>query len=183
MLRLKLSLSKHQTIILGVVTILLAVAGIFFIRSVSTNNTPAPTITTKDGKKVTLAPPTKEEKQEVEDHKSELVKATAYNSSDSTTQTKTSNVIITSPTLANPSPQGVRAYVSGVFEDTGTCTATATQGTTTVSKSSAGFENVSYTQCAPIDWDSPLGKGKWTITLSYKSVSTTSSQSVAIEVK
>lgn len=180
--RLKSSLSLRQSFILGVTVILLAGTGIYFIQRLTANDTPAPTITTKDGKKVTLAPPTKEEKQEVEDHKSELAKAAA-NSSAPTSQTKTSSVIITSPSSANPSPQGVRAYVSGVFEDGGTCTATATQGASTISKSAVGFGNVSYTQCAPIDWDSPLGTGKWTITVSYKSAATSSSQSVTIEVK
>lgn len=141
-----------------------------------------PTITTNDGKEVSLAPPTKEEKKEVEDHKSELAKA-ATSSETPTSQAKTSSVIITSPSPLNPSPQGVRAYVSGVFEDGGMCTATAMQGTTTITKSSTGFANVSYTQCAPINWDSLLGNGKWTITVSYKSATTNSSQSVIIEVK
>lgn len=181
--KIKSPLSRRKTALLAVALLVLISVGVYAAQRRQTADSPAPTITAKDGKKVTLAPPTKQEKQEVEDHKSELAKNAAASSSASATQTKTSSVIITSPSSSNPSQYGVRAYVSGVFEEGGTCTATATQGGASISKTSLGFGNVSYTQCAPIDWDSPLGVGRWSIAVSYKSATTSSSQSVTIEVK
>lgn len=177
--RFKFSLSRRRLVVLATVVLVLAGGGAYAIHRWRVNHVPPPTITGKDGKKITLSPPTKQEKKDVEDHKSDLVKQQSAADSN----TGSSNVVITSPSSANPSATGVRAYVNGVFEEGGTCTATATQGTTSVTKSSAGFENVSYTQCAPIDWDSPLSNGKWTITVSYKSATASSSQSVTIEVK
>jgi hypothetical protein len=184
--RFKPSLSLRKSIFLVIAVLVLAGGGAYAVHRwrVSHAPPPPPTITGTDGKKITLAPPTQAEKQQADDHKSDLVKNNAsLNSTAPASQGVTSNVVITSPSSANPSASGVRAYVNGVFEEGGTCTATATQGATSVTKSSAGFENVSYTQCAPIDWDSPLGSGKWTITVSYKSAATSSSQSVTIEVK
>lgn len=180
--RFKLSLSRRSSVILVIAVLVLAGGGAYALHRWRVDHVPPPTITGKDGKKITLAPPTKDEKKAVEDHKSDLVKQQSADNNTSSGSVA-SNVVITSPSSANPLATGVRAYVNGVFEETGTCTATATQGATSVTKTSAGFENVSYTQCAPIDWDSPLGSGKWTITVSYKSPATSSSQSVTIEVK
>lgn len=179
----KPSLSRKKTALLIVLVLLLAGAAVYGVHAWRVHHVPAPVITAKDGKKIKLAPPTKDEKQQVEDHKSDLAKQEAAANSSSSSGTKTSSVVITSPSSSNPAGTGVRAYVNGVFEEGGTCTATATQGSSTVAKSSTGFGNVSYTQCAPIDWDAPLGAGKWTISVSYKSASTSSSQSVTIEVK
>lgn len=138
-----------------------------------------PTITTKDGGKVKLKPATEEEKKQADDNKSAIVKRSeqlkqaAANSSGQTP----SSVVITSADAS-----GVRAYVTGVFEEGGTCTATASQGGQTFTKSSVGFQNVSYTQCSFIDWGSPLGPGTWNITVSYKSAATSSTQSTTIGV-
>jgi len=81
----------------------------------------------------------------------------------------------------------VRAYIPGIFESTGTCTATfSLSGYNSVSKSSPGFQNVSYTTCTPINVSRsafPVA-GNWTLTVSYKSPAykgTSAAQTVTIE--
>ena len=136
-------------------------------------------VKTPDGKTVKLKPATKEEKKQVDDNKTAVVKRNEQESQAATNNSgqTPSTVIITSATATE-----VRGYVNGVFEEGGTCTATATMGGQTVTKSTAGFQNVSNTQCAPIKWDSPLSSGSWSVTLSYKSPTTSSTQSTTIGV-
>ncbi len=68
------------------------------------------------------------------------------------------------------SSSSVNAYVSGVIEDGGACTATFTKDGSNFSNSSASIANVSYTQCAPIRPDTnKLSSGTWKVTVSYKS--------------
>ncbi len=95
------------------------------------------------------------------------------------------------PTITYASQEGneitVSAYVSGVFEEGGTCKAIFTKSShTALSKSSKGFHNVSYTACAPIRIprsDFPVG-GSWYLKVSYKSPKaegTSAQQSVTIQ--
>lgn len=134
---------------------------------------------TADGQPVNLSPPTKEEKNQNDTYKDAIVNdgKPPTNTGTGTTGKKSSAVFITSA-----SASGVNAYVTGVFEDGGTCTATATQGSQVITKTSTGFQNVSYTQCAPISWDTALTSGTWNVTVSYTSSTTSSSQSTIVEV-
>lgn len=173
----KLSLKSHRKRTIAIVVVVVLAAGLGGY-ALYRHNHPT-SVTTPDGKKVKLKPATEEENKQADDNKAAIVKRNeqlkqaAANNSGQTPST----VIITSASSA-----GVRGYVNGVFEEGGVCTATAAMGGQTVTKSSTGFQNVSYTQCAPIDWDSPLGAGTWAITLSYKSAATSSTQSTTIEV-
>lgn len=121
-------------------------------------------ITTADGEKVDLEPATPNEKAEADANKDNIVKRNEQikNPSPPSQATNSINIVITE---ANKS--SVRAYVTGIFEEGGTCTATATQGTETKRATSKAFENVSYTQCGPMNWS--LGAGSWTVSVSYKS--------------
>jgi uncharacterized protein YxeA len=127
-----------------------------------------------------LKPATKEEQQQAQDHKKEIVDreiAIKQSASDSTSTAQQAAITISSADSAS-----VRAYLPGVFEDDGICTATVTKDGQTITKSSTGFKNVSYTQCAPIKWDSPLSAGMWNMVFSYKSVSAQGSVTKVIEV-
>jgi len=82
------------------------------------------------------------------------------------------------PVITSASQEGqsvvVRAYVAEVFENGGACTATFTKsGQASVSGSSVGFQNASYTTCPPIKVSRGkfLTAGNWTLALSYKSSS------------
>jgi len=137
-----------------------------------------PVPTTVDGKPVNLKPATTEDKAQADARKNEIVNGEAQVKNNPSGSTKQSAIIITE---ANDS--GVRAYVTGVFEEGGTCTATATMGSQIITKTSEGFQNASYTQCAPISWSTPLGAGSWSVKVTYKSTTTESTQSKTIEVK
>lgn len=162
-------LKKRKKLLLIISSLLILVIGIFIYyqrNHPSTSSTPTGT---------SLSPTTDAEKQATEAHKDQLGQPGSSNGSSSTT--KTLSVVITEATNS-----GVRGYVQGIFEEGGTCMATATQGSQTITKTSIGFENVSYTQCAPINWDSSLGKGSWTISLAYKSTNGQGTSSKTIEV-
>ncbi len=135
-------------------------------------------IITADGQTVNLEPATNEEKAQTEAHKDNIVSDSEKAKSTATGQMKQSTVVIN-----QASGTGVTAYVTGVFEEGGNCTATAVSGSQTITKSSVGFQNASYTQCVPIQWDSPLAKGSWNITVTYKSAQTESTASKTIEVQ
>jgi cytoskeletal protein RodZ len=169
----KLSLlSGRNLLVLGGVFLLLLVV-LFFARR-NDGSTPQPAnITTADGKKVDLSPPTAQDKQAVDAHKDEIVQRDQQLSGSSSSSTPTPGVSVV---ITDVSTNNVKSYVSGVFEDGGTCSATATQGAKSISGTSAGFKNVSYTQCAPIAWSSQLTSGSWDIKVNYKSITTDVSQ-------
>lgn len=171
--------SKKKSVVLLLVGLLIVGGLAYGGYRIYQNHYHPTSIKTGDGKTVKLKPPTKQEQQQASDQKSEIVKREAQvNQNGAGSQQKPSTVVIVSA-----SESSVRAYVTGVFEEGGTCTATATQGGQSISKSSTGFQNVSYTQCAPIEWDAQLGSGTWSLTVAYKSASTQSSQTSSIEVK
>src|SRR3990167_7976609 len=111
---------------------------------------------------VNLDPPTEEEKQESEAHKQSLA-----NDQGASTPTTPSGKKQVTPVITSASRSEVNAYVSGVFEDGGTCTATATKDSQTITKDSTGFTNVSYTSCPPIQMSLPAGT--WSVVVSYSS--------------
>lgn len=163
-------LKKRKKLLLIIVSLLILAVGIFIYyqrNHPSTSSTPTGT---------SLSPATDAEKQATEAHKDQIANQ-QNNPSQSTPATKTLSVVITEATKS-----GIRGYVQGIFEEGGTCTATATQSNQTITKTSTGFGNVSYTQCAPINWDSPLGTGNWTITLAYKSANGQGTTSKTLEV-
>lgn len=169
-MKLKTKIKKQSKLIIKILVILVVVAGIVFVYR---HNHQKPSGTTAG---TNLTPATAEEKQAAEAHKDQIANQQS-NPDQSSPATKTVPVVITEATKT-----GVKGYVQGIFEEGGTCTATATQGSQTITKTSTGFGNVSYTQCAPINWDNPLGSGSWTITLTYKSANGQGTASKALEV-
>lgn len=136
----------------------------------------SPTLITKSGSKVDLSPGTPAEQQQIDKQKGQQTTQPVTNESSGSQSLKKVSVFITSTSLP------VRAYASGIIEDGGTCTATFTQGTTTISKSSTGLANVSYTSCPPISPN--LSKGKWSVVVSYKSSTaygTSGAQSIEVQ--
>lgn len=133
---------------------------------------------------VKYAPATPAEKQQATDAKDKIV-AQKNNTTTTPDATSTSdgkkNV---TPTITNTNGS-VNAFVAGIFEDGGTCTATFKKDSNVLTKSSTGFENVSYTQCAPIDLGGGfLSAGIWSVTVSYSSSTATGvSASQTMEVK
>ncbi len=173
----KTTSSTSTFIIIATLVIILGLASFWFFTRHRTDKV----TTTADGQGINLKPATRTEKEEADAHKDQIVKNDQAQTNLPTTpasQKKQVPVVIT-----EISDKGVRSYVTGVFEEGGTCTAVANKGDSSFTKFSMGFENASYTQCAPINWDSPLNKGTWTITVTYKSASAEGSQTKILEVK
>jgi hypothetical protein len=117
-----------------------------------------------NGASPNLSPPTSQEQKDTEAHKDSLTQKQTPQGKDSG-----KSAVVTSA-----SGDEVRALVSGVIEDGGTCTYVFTKGSETISKTSAGVANVSSTNCvlfnpAPSSF---LSSGSWTVSLSYTSSST-----------
>lgn len=124
-------------------------------------------VNTTDTPKTNYVPATPTEKGESENTKDSIVKQQGDTpSSTSTTPGQKKSV---TPVITNANGS-INGYVSGIFEEGGTCTATFTMDSKVLSKTSAGFGNVSYTQCAPINLEPGfLSPGTWRITLKYSS--------------
>lgn len=86
------------------------------------------------------------------------------------------------PVVTSVSSSKVYAYVEGVIEDGGTCTATATKDSQTFTGTSNAFTDGRQTNCTPIDI--ALSPGIWSVVVSYSSASYEgSSQAQSWEVK
>lgn len=127
----------------------------------SPTSTPSPGANTTSGPKVDLNPATPEEKKASDDYKKSLTQPPP---APPTTPTGKKQVY---PIITGASHSEVNAYVSGLIEDGGTCTATATQGSQTVTASSYGFVDVNKTSCEPIPVSLP--PGTWSVVVSYSS--------------
>lgn len=159
-------LFSHKWITAAVVAILL-IAGFLIARNNKTPDTKNPT----GDLTINTQPATEQEKTETEQHKEQLPSAsgsTGQNTNDGSTNTGQKKTV--KPTITDTSNNSIKAYVSGVFENDGACTAIFTKDGKTLTKSSPGFENVSYTQCEPINFESGfLSPGKWSVTVKYSS--------------
>lgn len=122
--------------------------------------------TTKDGADnvVNLDPATEQEQRETEQHKDNLA-----NTPSSPSPTGSDGLKQVIPQISYVDTSVINAYITGIFEEGGVCTATLTNGESTSTRSSTGFGNASYTQCAPIDLSGTgIAKG-WSATVTYES--------------
>jgi hypothetical protein len=120
-----------------------------------------------------LDPPTETDRQEAEQNKERLSQTKETQEADipsgDTPQTPSNKKNI-KPTITEATRTSIRGYITGIFEEGGTCTATFVKDSQTLTKSSTGFQNASYTQCEPMDLPGGfLETGKWSVTLSYSS--------------
>ncbi len=128
----------------------------------SPKSNPSPTDTPNS---VNLAPPTKEEKQETQKEKEEK-----NQSQPTPTTTTTDGRKAVTPLISYADASTVSAYVPGIFEEGGACTATFTYQDNKITQTSKGFQNSNYTSCEPLTLQSPLNiKGEWEVTVSYSS--------------
>lgn len=118
------------------------------------------------GQTVNYEPARPAEKKETEANKDKIVEQQNAKNNQTTSSTDKKTV---KPTITNTNGS-VNAYISGIFEEGGTCTAIFTKENVTLSKTSLGFQNVSYTQCAPMIIGSGfLSPGEWNIIVKYSS--------------
>lgn len=168
-------LSKRPLLVVGVALALLIGGGLIYnqLRGSQYANEPSAS-DTQSGDYVNLNPPTEQEKQDAEENKKALAEEPSPPAPTSNGKKQVN------PEITYADHSEVRAYVPGIFEEGGTCTATATKGTQTETASSKGFKNVSYTQCEPIEWSLP--SGVWSVVVSYSS-STAQGKSEPIDVE
>lgn len=181
----KTKTSKKKLLIVGgaVAAALLLGGGIFWLanRNDSTisdgNDDPTATTLDNQGETISLDPPSESDKQETEQHKQDL-------GNQAQNPPVGSNAV--TPVITSASVNGVYAYVPGIFEEGGTCTANFSSGNQKFSRASQGFQNVQNTGCAPINLsrsDFPSA-GTWNVTVTYTSPKATgTSQNQAFEVK
>lgn len=164
-----LKLTQSKLLLLSVVAIIVLGAGAIAWARYAENDSPESSEQSSDSdgssanSDVDLSPPTDEDRAETEAHKQDL--GNQQNSASSSSGKKQ-----VTPVIVNKDKNGASAYVQGVFEDGGTCTATFVHGQDKVTASSKGFKNVSYTSCEPMTLPGPLNiEGDWTVTVTYSS--------------
>jgi hypothetical protein len=178
----KMLKTTKAKLIVVVIAVVLLVAGVRAFRGGNDAQksgvvTPATSSQTPNGAQPNLNPPTEAEKNATEAHKDALVQQEA--SGNKTTSSVT-------PIITSASTNGVNGFVSGVFEDGGTCTFAFTKNSETFTKTTAGFKNATSTNCTPLSLSSSdfPSSGNWTVVLSYSSssVSKVSSQPASIQL-
>jgi hypothetical protein len=127
---------------------------------------------------ISYTPPSEEEKAETEEHKKNL----ANNQPPSPSIVGEKKQV--SPIITVLSSNEIRAYVPGVFEDGGNCTAVLSKGNEIISKNSTGFQDVNKTTCGPISLVGELSMGAWTVIVKYLSPTAEGqSQPTTLEVR
>lgn len=154
--------SSGKKLRIGILLVVIALlVGIYMYATRKNSDNSSETDTSvSDG--INMAPPTDAEKAATEQHKADLEKQ-----QNNTAPASTSGKTQVTPIITSASDNEVRAYVPGIVEEGGTCTATATQGSLTRTGTSVGIDNVSNTQCPPISIN--IESGSWSVIVSYGS--------------
>ncbi|MDB5175748.1 MAG: hypothetical protein JWM81_606 [Candidatus Saccharibacteria bacterium] len=99
------------------------------------------------------------------------------------TTTTPASVILVDSTQYDSTVE-IRAYVSNVYEDGGTCTATLTSGSAKVTKTSTAFKDATTTQCGAIDIARSefSTAGTWNLTLVYSSPTSTGQATSEVKI-
>lgn len=156
--------TKKKVLVSALLVFLLVGGGLGAYKFMHRNDVPV--TTTERQPTVNYSEATAAEKKEADANKERIVKETEEPAPSGTPSQKKAVI----PTITQANPNNISSYVSGIFEEGGTCTATFTKGSTTLTKTSSGFQNVSYTQCAPINIESGfLSPGSWSVKVSYSS--------------
>lgn len=129
-----------------------------------------PVTTDPTGGNVNLSPATEEDKKRAEDNKQRIINKQEQETTQPTSGTKSVKPVIT---YAGQYGQNIEvgAYVGGIFEDEGTCTATFTQGARTITKSVQGVKDVNSVACPvmSVSVEDLQSKGIWSVVVNYSS--------------
>jgi hypothetical protein len=179
--------SRKKLILITALLLILAGGGAYAWLSRAedkpTASTEAPKTTGKDGS-TKLAPATEEEKKETDAYKAELGK----NEDTPATPSSASSSVTPTITYAGQYDSSVEAaaFVSGIYEDGGTCTLTLTKGSTSVTRQTAASKDATVTRCVnfAIPRSEIPSNGEWTVSVSYKSAThsgTSATQKITIK--
>lgn len=166
-------MKKKKKIIIVAALLIVVGAGLFVALRTDENNSAGVNTHPDD---INYSPPTEEELSAAEKHKQDLINQqnnqTAKNSSGSKT---TVAPFITFAGHVQDSPSGdvieVRAYIPGVYESGGICTAKFTRASQIFSRQIDAIPSASTTNCETLaiprsDFPSP---GTWTVVVDYSS--------------
>lgn len=148
-------------------TFLIVLIGVASFVVIQRNNSKKQDISTNpEDQTIKYLPATPEEKEAAENKKNEIVKKQEEQNQPALPPGTKKTV---TPTITNTTGS-INAYVSGIFEEGGTCTAEFTKDSVILTKASEGFQNVSYTQCAPMNLEQGfLSPGRWNLVVKYSS--------------
>jgi hypothetical protein len=134
---------------------------------------------------INYGPPTATEKQEGEQHKQDLIdRERQQNQNNPPGQKKTVTPTITFAGLYEGKIE-VSAFIPGIYEEAGTCTLTATQGSHRLTREVISFGNVNNTNCQTFSVERSAfpATGSWQIVVSYSStISSGTSTPKTVEV-
>ena len=156
--------SRRSLLIAGAALVVLLSGGVVYAQFLKDDDPPVTTDGTDSVpvSEVNYGPPTETEKQETEAHKKSMAE-----DNPAPPQTTPSGKKLVTPYTSSVDNDVVRAYVSGVIEDGGTCTATASKDSQVKSGTSIGFADAANTICPPITLD--LAGLGWNVQVSYSS--------------
>lgn len=160
--------SRKKIIIVSLVGLLLVgvpVGAYFYFKPApEKNGTSEPKISPPKPSTKKYPGPTDQEKQQTEQHKDDLSKQ------NDATQPAASDLKSVTPVISSADQTGVRAFISGIFENSGTCTFTYAQGAANFTKTSQASADASTTICYVTTASSDFpSSGSWSVTLSYSS--------------
>lgn len=118
---------------------------------------------------INFNPPTKQEKASGNQQKQADIERQQV---DTTSPSQTSSAVLHIVDASQYQDQiEVRGYTGDVYEDGGTCTATFTKDSKTVTGTSKAFKDATTTQCTPIDIPRSNfpSAGVWNLVVSYSS--------------
>lgn len=171
-MRSKTKKSKLPTKKTVVALLILIIAGalgwLYFTNSQtdSTTNTKASSSSSKGN--ISLDPPTPQEQEAGDTQKERNIKRDADLSDGS--QKRSPNIVVVDASQYDDTVE-VRAYISNIYEDGGTCEVTFTKGQARITRSTEAYKDATTTQCKPINI--PRGEfksaGQWQVTVSYSS--------------
>lgn len=169
---------KNRVLISTLIILIITIGTIWLFKygSKSKNSTSNTTNTTLAEDQINYSPPTDQEKKSGDETKKTIVERESQQQNNNSSEVRQVTPIIT-----NATPDNVSAYISGIFEEGGKCTAVFTQGQIKIIRDSVGFGNASYTQCAPINPNLP-NSNKWLVVVTYSSQTSTGS-SDSTEIK
>lgn len=122
---------------------------------------------------VNYDPPTEQEQEAANEQKEAITKEQEQPSNPAPTQTspnpQTGTKKAVKPVIIRTGGGEVAGFIPGIVENGGTCTATFTSGSNTVTRTSQGFANASTTNCTPISYAGSGVQAGWSVTLTYSS--------------
>lgn len=161
---LKIKNFSSRTIVISLLVVLLGAGG-FFIYTRKDTSELNPDVT--EG--ISFSPATENDKQRVDETKQRIVEK----DSQPTQQQESRQEVKPLITYAGQYDQAVEVggYVSGIFEDSGLCTATFSRTGSSFKKSVQAVKNASSVDCPVISVSSDdfNTKGSWNVVLSYES--------------